>query len=154
MSKVVRELKDEGGRLTWRGIRYMLVRPETMVGVQRAAKNDEAAAAGGFEGGKRTSARLAETMKGRMVLDAMADMGADLGWGTFKVDRFDTSGFDVHVDASAFAEAFGKADAPVCHFIRGVLAGIGTTLMGAATARETECVSAGGKTCRFEVRKP
>jgi len=153
MSKFIFEMQSEGGRLSWRGIRYMLVRPETLIGLQRAVKNDEAVAAGGFEGEKRTSAKLSETMKGRHVAEAMASMGGDLGWGSFRLEKFDANGFEMCVDACAFAEAFGKSSAPVCHYLRGVMAGLGTTLMGKATAVEKECAAAGGKTCRFEVKK-
>lgn len=47
-------------------------------------------------------------------------------------------------------EMFGKASAPACDVSRGVIAGAMGALFGSAfTVRETECVAAGAKRCRF-----
>ncbi len=149
MNTVLSELKDEQGRLSFRGIRLLLVRPETLVGFLKASGADEAAAAGGFEGGRRSAAKFAETLRGRKVVEAMGSMGTDLGWGRFHVVAFDESRFEVEIEGSAFAEMWGKSEKPVCHFLRGVLSGVGTVVYGTGRAKETQCLAAGAATCRF-----
>lgn len=153
MNPVLAGLKSEPGRLTYRGIRYLLIRPETLMGLQRAARDVEAVAQGGFEGGRRTAAKLAETLHAREIVEAMSAMGGDLGWGRFSVARFGDDGFEVVVEGSAFAEAHGASEGPVCHFVRGVLRGIGTVVYGAAAAVERSCAAAGGSDCRFSVAR-
>jgi predicted hydrocarbon binding protein len=148
-NQVLAEMESVEGKLLFRGTRYLLVRPETLVGFQQATGDPEAVAAGGFEGGRRTAARLAETLEGRAVLEAMAAMGGDLGWGKFRVARFGPRDFEVEVFSSPFAEAHGLSDRPVCHLIRGVLQGVGATLWGRAAAEELACTSTGAPACRF-----
>ena len=56
----------------------------------------------------------------------------------------------VTVGRSPFAEAYGPASRPVCHLIRGVVAGLAEGSFGApAQAREVECLAMGAETCRF-----
>ena len=149
MNTVLSELTEEPGKLSFRGIRLLLVRPETLVGFLKASGADEAAAQGGFEGGRRSAAKFAETLRGRQVVEAMAAMGTDLGWGRFRVTAFDAGGFEVEIEGSAFAETWGRSEKPVCHFLGGVLAGVGTVVYGSGKAVETECLAAGAKSCRF-----
>jgi predicted hydrocarbon binding protein len=65
------------------------------------------------------------------------------------VAAFDARSFEVEVEASAFAETWGASPTPVCHFLRGVMAGIGAVVYGAARAKETACLATGAKACRF-----
>ncbi len=143
----------ESGRVTIRGIRYLLIQPVTLVGFQKAAGKaaDEALAAGGRDGGRNSSKRFRELSKlqGREFAQAYLDMGREIGWGVFRVTRFEGRRFEVEVAGSPFAEAYGSSAEPVCHFTRGVIAGLGDTLFGSARCEEVECAAAGGKACRF-----
>ncbi|MBI2932660.1 MAG: hypothetical protein HYY16_13515 [Planctomycetes bacterium] len=150
------ELEREPGRVAIRGIRYLLIQPATLVGFQKAAEAaggevEEWLAAGGREGGRRSSSKLRELIRleGREFAQKYLDMGADIGWGVFRVTQFADRAFEVEVTGSPFAEAYGRAPRPVCHFTRGVIAGLGDTLFGAARCEEVECAATGATRCRF-----
>lgn len=146
------EFDREAGRVSIRGIRYLLIQPATLVGFQKAEGSvEERMAAGGREGGRNSSKRMRETSKlqGREFAQAYLDMGREIGWGVFTVTRFEERRFEVEVAGSPFADAYGASPRPVCHFTRGVIAGLGDTLFGAAEAEEVECSAAGAARCRF-----
>lgn len=145
------------GRITLRGVRFLLIRPETLVGFQKAVEREagEAArrclAAGGADGGGRSARRLRDEMglKGRAVVEAMCRMGTEIGWGAFRIERYGEAGFEIAIAESPYAEAYGPSTVPVCHFLAGVVKGIGEAVYGAAGAVETACASAGARECRF-----
>lgn len=146
----------EVGRVSIRGIRYLLIQPATLVGFQKAAEAAGGAVpdwleTGGREGGRRSSSRFREQTKleGREFAQAYLDMGREIGWGVFRVTQFEGSRFEVEVQGSPFAEAYGTSPRPVCHFSRGVIAGLGETLFGRARCEEAECAAAGSSLCRF-----
>lgn len=150
------------GSLTFNGVRYLLIRPETVMDLQKAVepKLGEATevcfAEGGATGGRLSSARYSEVFghTAEETVRFMASMGAEIGWGRFELVELDLEGrrLVVEVHGSPFAEGYGESDHPVCHLIRGVLAGVGETVFrGAVTARETGCVACGDGACRFEV---
>lgn len=154
----VPELLDDGaGRLTYHGARYLLIRPETLAAVHHAlddALGDAAAeclAAGGRAGGGKATAAIAGA--GRERVDALLAMGSRIGWGRFTLERYSSSELVVTVSGSPFAEAFGRAGAPVCHLTRGVLEALAASLWGGRPrVTETACVAAGADVCRFEAR--
>lgn len=156
-SPLLARLVDDGaGALRLGEARYLLIRPETLVGVQRAverAVGPRAAADclldGGRAGGARVAAALAGTPEER--LRAVAEAGTALGWGRFDLEALTPAGLVVTVTRSPFAEAYGPAPGPVCHLIAGVLEAVATSVFRRPQAvRETACAAAGAPACRFE----
>ncbi len=149
----------EKGRVSIRGVPYLLIQPTTLLGFQKAAEASGAPAgdwleAGGRAGGRRSSKRLRElsTKQGREFAQDYLAMGREIGWGVFDVTRFADGSFEVFVEGSPFAEGYGPSQRPVCHFIRGVIAGLGDTLFGDSECEEVECAAAGSTRCRFVCR--
>ncbi|KAF0242364.1 MAG: 4-vinyl reductase [Planctomycetota bacterium] len=160
MSAAPEGLSFEPGRIALRGVRFLLVRPETLVGFQKAVEGEagdvakRCLMAGGTDGGGRSARRLCDGgLKGREVVEAMCRMGTEIGWGRFRVEKYGDAGFEIAIEASPYAEAYGPSQKPVCHFLAGVARGIGEAVYGAAVAAEVACASAGAPACRFEVKK-
>ncbi len=151
------------GRLTLKGNRYLLIRPETVVGFQKAVEAEvgieECARmmlAGGRAGGSASSRSYREMLScGKEdIVDFMCEMGCELGWGDFQLHLLDlgTKQLVVDVADSAFAEAYGPSPTGVCHLIRGVLEGLGASVFeGETRSLETACRARGDKICRFEI---
>src|SRR5262249_16353529 len=117
---------DGRGGLTLGGARYLLIRPETLVGLQKAGEGvlGERAAGGGRGGGgrgggARATASLDGTAEERVA--RLLRIGGEIGWGEFALERLAEAELVVSVRHSAVAESYGPASAPVCHLIRGVL---------------------------------
>lgn len=149
-------IETQPGRMSIRGIRYLMIQPTTLVGFQKAAESaggDVASwlEAGGRAGGRASSTRFQEVsdLRNGAFAQAYLDMGAEIGWGVFRVTEFDADRFEVAVDGSPFAEAYGASPRPVCDFTRGVIAGLGDTLFGAARCEEVECAATGARRCKF-----
>ena len=152
------ELTDDGaGRLSYRGGRYLLIRPETLAALQHALETALGAAAadcllaGGRAGGGKATASLGH--EGRARVEALLAMGTRIGWGRFALERYAPDEMIVTVSGSPFAEAYGPASAPVCHLTRGVLDALASTVLpGRPHVTETACAATGAGICRFEVR--
>lgn len=166
MNSILDELEWDSNRgaLTFKGVRYLLIRPETLVGYQKELEAElglEAAARILFEGGRiggRASGLKYKDAFGlgdREAVEYMCKMGGEIGWGHFQLRKWAPEGgyFEVQVVASPFAEAYGgQAESGVCHFTRGVLSGLGEGLFGTQTrGREVECLGQGDQACSFEV---
>jgi predicted hydrocarbon binding protein len=151
-------LTDDGaGGLTYRGSRYLLVRPETLVALQKAieAALGERAAACLVAGGRAGGGSALRSLEGspREIVERLLAMGGALGWGEFALERVGPDELVVAVQNSPFALAYGAAAAPVCHLTRGVLEGLAELALGApAVATETACVATGASLCRFAAR--
>ena len=149
-------LDDDGaGRLSFRGAPFMLIRPETLVAIQRAmevAVGPRAAAclaAGGRAGGARAARALEGTGPARV--EALLRMGGDLGWGEFELERLTPTELVVTVRRSPFAETYGHSEGPVCHLTRGVLESLAAVVLERpAAVIETACAATGATLCRFE----
>ncbi len=88
------------------------------------------------------------------TIEFMMTMGAEIGWGHFKLDEYDFAKkkLQISVEDSAFAEAYGNSDEGVCHLIRGVLSGLATILFSRnCTASEIECMARGDHHCVFRI---
>jgi predicted hydrocarbon binding protein len=154
---------DEGrGTLTFKDVRYMLIRPDTVVDFQKAVEAElgdrtaEMMMAGGYTGGSRSSQRYKEVFdySNEEIVAFMCNMGREIGWGDFEVEEFDQEvrRLVVLVRNSAFAEAYGDADRGVCHLIRGVMAGMAAGIFGAdVRSDETHCRAKGDPHCRFVI---
>jgi predicted hydrocarbon binding protein len=155
VNPVLAELVHEPGRLSYRGGRYLLIRPETLAALQRAvdaALGERAAecfAAGGRAGGGRAASQLDGTPAERIA--RLLAMGSLIGWGELALETLEPARLVVTVRDSPFAAAYGAASAPVCHLTRGVLESLTASAFGAPWAvRETSCAATGAAQCRFE----
>jgi predicted hydrocarbon binding protein len=147
---------DGRGALTLGGARYLLIRPETLVCLQKAveqALGERAAScilAGGRAGGARASASLEGSAEERVR--RLLRIGGEIGWGEFALEWLTATELAVSVRRSPVAESYGPSPAPVCHLIRGVLESLATATFGRpATAVETACIAMGAPVCRFAV---
>lgn len=134
---------------------YILIRPETLVSVQKAVEAAlgpaaaECVAAGGRAGGGRATALLGGEAPARVA--RLLAQGGEIGWGEFTLERLTATSLAVSVAGSPFARAYGGATAPVCHLTRGVLEALAATVLERpATVRETACAAMGAAQCRFE----
>jgi predicted hydrocarbon binding protein len=134
---------------------YILIRPETLVGVQKAieaamgARAAECLAAGGRAGGAKATAGLEgdAASRTRQLLSA----GREIGWGDFALERLTPTALVVTVAGSPFARAYGAAAGPVCHLTRGVLEALASVVLErTAPMVETACAAMGAERCRFE----
>lgn len=150
----------EQGAITYRGVRYMLIRPETVMGVFRAMEEEFPGGAGefffkgGFTGGRLSAQRFRDEfgLVGVQVVEFMMEMGTKIGWGRFQLEKYDGEGMliEVRVVGSPYAEAHGPSERPVCHLIRGVVAGVTQGIFGVpVTCREVACFATGAEACLF-----
>lgn len=150
-----RALEADGrGGLSLGGARYLLIRPETLVALQKAveaALGEGAAvciAAGGRAGGARAAASLDGAAPERV--SRLLRIGGEIGWGEFALERLTATELAVSVRHSPVAEAYGYSAVPVCHLTRGVLESLAASIFGEPRAVvETACVAAGAPACRF-----
>ena len=151
------------GRLAYRDIRYVIIRPETIVGFQKTIEKHsrenarEALFQGGYQGGYLSAKKFKEmqNLSDTETIGFMMTMGAEIGWGHFELVEYDFEKLklNVRVENSAFAEAYGDATEGVCHLINGVLSGLATVLFGRnCMGSETECLAKGDKHCIFHIR--
>ena len=153
----------DSGRITFNDVRYMVIRPDTVVDFQKAVEAEvgegvaEMMMAGGYTGGSRSSRRYKElfSYSNEQIVAFMCKMGGEIGWGRFEVEKLDTEGKElvVVVRNSAFAEAYGSSDKGVCHMIRGVMAGMAAGIFGTeVSSEETMCLAKGDELCRFVLK--
>ena len=159
MNTVLAELTDDGrGALEYRGSRYLLVRPETLVALQQAVE----AALGGravaclVAGGRAGGGSALRALEGspEQVVARLLKMGGEIGWGEFALERLAPSELVVTVKNSPVAAAYSAAAGPVCHLTRGVLERLAElALAGPAVVTEIACAATGAPLCRFEARR-
>lgn len=153
----------ENGGLFYQKVRYLLIRPEVLINLQKGIEEQlpEKANAllfqSGFQGGSLSGKRYREVfhLSDHEILKFMIDMGTQIGWGRFQLERFDPMDevLEVSVHDSPFAEAYGLSRTPVCHFIRGVLSGLASVMMNQEReVEETLCLAKGDPYCLFHLR--
>jgi predicted hydrocarbon binding protein len=154
------EFEEESGAISFKGVRYLLIRPETLVEFQKALEErlgeeaQEILCRDGFAGGHLSTKKYKETFgyKDDEIVQFMMTMGRQIGWGHFKLEEFNLEAkrLIVTVISSPFAVAYGKSTRPVCHFTRGVMGGMGQALFGEdVTADESHCLAKGDDFCCF-----
>jgi predicted hydrocarbon binding protein len=154
------EFEEENGAISFKGVRYLLIRPETLGEFQKALEErlgEEAQRLlyrGGFAGGHLSTEKYRETFGygDDEIVQFMMNMGGQIGWGKFQVEERHplTKRLILTVRNSPFAAAHGKSTRPVCHFTRGVMAGMGQAIFGEdIAAAETHCLAKGDDLCRF-----
>src|SRR5207247_2272241 len=128
---------------------YVLIRPETLVALQKAveaalgARAADCLVAGGLAGGAKATASLdlPKDERVRRLLEA----GREIGWGDFALERLTPTELIVSVGDSPFARVYGRAGAPVCHLTRGVLQALASTVLEAPAAVEETARSPGAR---------
>jgi predicted hydrocarbon binding protein len=163
-NSILADLKfdDTRGALLYNDVRYLLIRPETLIAFQKAAEEKlgadaaELLHAGGFTGGTLSAKRYREAfgLSAEQSVEFMAKMGTEIGWGRFTVSSFSVSSYTLEliVESSPFAAAYGKSYRGVCHLIRGVFGGLACGIFGRdVESREEECLALGHARCRFVI---
>jgi len=149
------------GEIRDRDIPYLLIRPDSLMGIFRFLPEADRPAA--FEAFARSIAH-----HGRGSAESYQSLGADqadallttisetapqLGWGVWALARNGEDALSLSVGNSPFASGYGDSDIPVCAPIRGMLEAVGGLVFGADTvARETACAATGAPRCTFDVR--
>ena len=164
-NSILADLKfdDARGALLYNDVRYLLIRPETLIAFQKAAEEqlgagaDELLYVGGFTGGTLSAKKYREVfgLTAAQSVEFMAKMGTEIGWGKLLITHYDSADRELVLvaESSPFAAAYGKAERGVCHLIRGVFAGLASGLYGCAVeAREEECLAMGHARCKFVIR--
>jgi predicted hydrocarbon binding protein len=153
---------QSSGALSYKGVRYLLIRPETLAGFQKALvancgkEVDGNLFEGGYTGGSLSAQKYKalHSFSDTEIIEFMMNMGNQIGWGHFSLVRYDPTEkhLCVAVKHSPFAQAYGQSSQGVCHLIRGVLAGMASVLFGGdCSAEEVECRAKGDASCRFVV---
>jgi predicted hydrocarbon binding protein len=153
---------QEKGGLFYKEVRYLLIRPETLITFQKATERELGERANqilyesGFAGGMLSSKRYQEvfSFSDQEIVRFMMNMGLQIGWGRFELEKLDLDQkkMIVKVFHSPFAEAYGPSPSGVCHFIRGVLAGMALTVFQQTIiSKELSCIAKGDPFCRFEM---
>lgn len=164
-NEILRQLRFDSpkGGLFYRDVRYLLIRPETLASFQRAIEMalDEKGVRilfeAGFHGGTLSAKGYQEVLglSDEETARFMMHMGSQIGWGRFEIDGFDPPQKMIRVKVfhSPFAEAYGSSPRSVCHFIRGVMAGLGAVIFGEPLrSEEPFCLAKGDSFCLFEVK--
>lgn len=164
-NSILADLKFDGARgaLLYQEVRYLLIRPETLIAFQKAAEAklgeqaDELLYAGGFTGGTLSARKYREVfgLSDEQSVQFMANMGTEIGWGRIQICHLDVpkGELELEVEASPFAAAYGPAERGVCHLIRGVFAGLAQGIFGReVAAREEECLAMGHPRCRMAIQ--
>lgn len=147
----------EAGRVADGPRRYLLMRPDVLMGLfARLAPDErdralEAIAASIAEHGA-DSLRAYAAHLGAVddrLLQATAEAAADLGWGRWTLERV-ADGLALEVVDSPFAEGAGRSEVPACAPVRGMLCALAALRMGRPMrAREIACRACGATRCRF-----
>jgi predicted hydrocarbon binding protein len=153
------ELDEAAGAWFDQTRRYMLIRPEALMGVFRrldpapralalAALEDSI-----FEQGS-DSARAYRAMGGTgdSLLNVIAQSAPQLGWGLWEFTHEGTV-LALHVLNSPFAAGYGASATPVCAAITGMVRAVATLVFDTPChAHEVQCAAMGAGYCRFEAQ--
>lgn len=138
--------------------RYMMIRPEALMGVfTRLPPHDCAMALQAFmasvaqQGGDSAQAyRRMGDAEPSDLLRTISGTAPDLGWGVWTFE-LKPRRLVLTVSRSPFAEGFGPSRHPVCHAITGMVRAVaGIVFERPVTAEETRCAAMGAPDCRFE----
>jgi predicted hydrocarbon binding protein len=149
------------GEIKAGGLRYLLVRPETLAEIQKGVEDrlGPKAAEYLYTAGASWAVSALKRLKGEVPEDgahlpqALCRHATELGWGRWELLSFDPEKhlLVVRVFSSPFAAAYGQSDLPACHLIAGAISGLGEFMfnMPAATIEEG-CAAQGSPHCTFK----
>jgi hypothetical protein len=152
---------SQPGEISSGGIRYLLMRPDVLMGVARELPPDvppdvflNALEKSAFVNGMRSFERYRDEgrFEGSDALTSTCNIAASLGWGEWTVQEQPEGTRLVVVRNSPFAAGFGASTRPVCAPIAGILKALMLVFHGpAGQVEETACCSQGADVCRFRL---
>ena len=157
------EFDPARGALLYKGVRYLLIRPETLDMFYKAVEEKigehahQAMHRGGFTGGSLSAKKYRDVfgLDAAQSVEFMARMGTEIGWGKIEIARLDLDArvLEITVASSPFAIAHGPSNHGVCHLIRGVFAGLANGIFECEVdSREVECLAMGNAQCRIVIQ--
>jgi hypothetical protein len=151
---------DESGRIVQDGVRYIMMRPDVLMGIFRHLGSMtvlvKAMEESAFENARDSFNRYkaAGFFDGGDALLKSCAISARLGWGRWRPETKPDGELLVHVHHSPFAAGVGSSEVPVCGSISGILRAIYITAYGEEVrAEETHCKTQGHEHCQFTVRR-
>lgn len=162
-NKIVTELLffPEKAELLYNNIRYILIRPETLIGFQKLVEAElgpmtaELMFKAAYDVGSSIGRRLIDgpARSLREMITSMLDAANELGWAKLSLKETNDFPSMIVLEAfnSAFASAYSQSSTPVCHLIRGIFSGALAQMVGPiAKSREIQCLAMGSPKCIFE----
>jgi predicted hydrocarbon binding protein len=142
-------------------IRYMMIRPDALMGLFRRLSDSARAEAYAAiadsitERGRHSAGTYVAPDEIDKLLHVIADTAPQLGWGKWAFDHVDDDTIRLEVSNSPFAHAAGELLPPVCFPIVGMLRAVGAMVLGErVTVTEDRCAAGGGEeACRFTIRR-
>lgn len=152
-------LDPTAGRLTEDGIRYVMMRPDVLMGVAHELSAEHAAIF--FKALENSAFRHAQASfsqyQSRKInvtgeeISGWFAVAARLGWGRWSLAQIGDHGYEVIVHDSPFAAGHGPSAVPVCGAISGVLKAMLLVAGGdVADVQEVACAAQGSPSCRFD----
>lgn len=148
---------QEAGELRQSGIRYVLMRPDVVMGVLRHLPEPEqyvaAMVASAHEYSRASFDQYAQSGATSDVdaIEHGCRMAGQLGWGHWTLRKTVGMPAAVQVENSPFAIAAKPSSIPTCGWIAGVLTALFESAQGKGfIAIETQCTAQGHSHCEFE----
>jgi predicted hydrocarbon binding protein len=147
------------GEISQGGIRYVLMRPDVLMGVAREMGHIapevflNALKRSAFVNGIRSFERYRDEGRfdGADALERTCNIAASLGWGEWVLHGQNAGIRLIEVRNSPFAAGYGASKFPVCAPIVGILEALTAIFYSAGHVEETACCSQGADTCRFRL---
>jgi len=159
MDRILHDI--EAGEITQGGIRYILMRPDVLMGIGEhlGAYRDFVAAMSlsAFANARGSFERYKETgvFAGADPLRRVGEMAAGLGWGVWSPEVLSDREILLRVKNSPFAQAVHGSRDPVCGAIVGILRALYQTAQGDdVDVCETSCAAQGLPHCEFRIARP
>jgi predicted hydrocarbon binding protein len=143
-----------------RDIRYMLIRPDALMGMFARLTGEAREAAFAAiadsitERGRNSAESYVAADEIERLLGVIAATAPELGWGVWRFDVESDGAIALTVHNSPFAAAAGELPPPVCFPIVGMLRAVGAMVFSAPVeVTEIQCAAGGGDTCRFTIER-
>ncbi len=152
------EWDREAGELRDGEVRYLMLRPDTLMGAfallapEARAQALTALARSTAEHGAKSARRYQNlgAADAERLVAVIEETAPQLGWGVWRLERAGGDAFELEVRNSPFAAGYGASDRPVCAPIAGMFAAVTGLIAGAETAaEEVACAATGAPACRF-----
>ncbi|QBQ99590.1 V4R domain-containing protein [Paraburkholderia pallida] len=135
--------------------RYLLMRPDVLMGILRGLDETTRAAVlksftrAAYENGGRSIEAYARDADGRALLDVVCETSAGLGWGKWDAE-LEHDRLRLTVRNSPFAWGHGVSSCPVCAPVVGILQSVAKQILGGPiVAEEVACGAMSGGACEF-----
>tara|TARA_A100001037_G_scaffold49650_1_gene41597 strand:+ start:58 stop:561 length:504 start_codon:yes stop_codon:yes gene_type:complete len=152
----------DAGTIHDRDIRYLMIRPDSLMGLFRILDpGKRELALGAFSDsvkmhGKNSAESYQQlgVSEAGSLLASISETASQLGWGKWSFDTdFENQILHLTVMNSPFVEGFGPSDTTICAPIVGMIAGVAELIFGKdAEGWENRCAACGDEQCLFEAR--